>query len=66
MIRTCDPLIRSAFTSTASGNGSYDLPTFVTGCSRQRVYLLPPVKLSFDLVLSQPCLKLDSCEPKAS
>ena len=34
MIRTCDPLIRSASQSTASGYGSYDLLTFVTGCSR--------------------------------
>src|ERR1044072_7128090 len=55
MIRTCDPLIRSAITSSASGYGSYDLLTFVTGCSRQRVHLLPPIQTSFAVVLSQVC-----------
>ena len=33
--------------STASDYGSYDLLTFVTGCSRQRVHLLPPIYLQF-------------------
>jgi len=56
MIRTCDPLIRSAITSTASGYGSYDLLTFVTGCSRQGVHLLPPIQTSFAVSLSQVCL----------
>jgi len=46
----------SAITSTASGYGFYDLLTFVTGCSRQRVYLLPPIQASFPVVLSQVCL----------
>src|SRR6185503_11586852 len=56
MIRTCDPLIRSAVTSTASGYGFYDLLTFVTGCSRQRVDSLSPIQASFAVVLSQVCL----------
>ena len=53
--RTCDPLIKSAITSTAPGYGSYDLLTFVTGCSRQRVHLLPPIQPSFGVLLSQVC-----------
>ena len=56
MIRTCDPLIRSVITSTASGYGSYDLITFVTGCSRQGVHSLPPIQTSFAVSLSQVCL----------
>ena len=56
--RTCDPLIKSAFRDTPAGYRSYDLSTFVTGCSRQRVYLLLLVKTSLPLVLSQVCLKL--------
>src|SRR5260221_14161421 len=56
--RTCDPLIRSAFRGTPAGYGSYDLLTSVTGCSRQRVYLLPPITSSLSVVLSQVCLKL--------
>jgi hypothetical protein len=56
MIRICDPLIRSAFTRTASGYGSYDLLTFLTGCSRQRVHVLPPIQPSFAVLLSQVCL----------
>ena len=35
--RTCDPLIKSAFTGTPAGYGSYHLLTSVTACSRQRV-----------------------------
>jgi hypothetical protein len=54
--RTCDPLIKSAVKGTASGYGSYDLLTFVTGCSRQRVHLLPPITATFAVVLSQVCL----------
>src|SRR6185503_5315747 len=38
--------------STASDYGSYDLLTFVTGCSRQRVHLLLPITASFAVVLS--------------
>ena len=56
--RTCDPLIKSAVRSTASDYGSYNLLTFVTGCSRQRVHLLPPITGSFHFgvvtSLSQP------------
>ncbi len=54
--RTCDPLIKSAFTDTPAGYGSYDLLTFVTGCSRQRVYLLLPSISSLSVFLSQVCL----------
>ena len=54
--RTPDLMTASEVTSTASGYGSYDLLTFVTGCSRQRVYLLPPIQISFAVVLSQVCL----------
>jgi hypothetical protein len=56
--RTCDPLIKSAFKSTPAGYGSYDLLASVTGCSRQRVYLLPPITSSLCVFLSQVCLKL--------
>jgi hypothetical protein len=52
------PLIRSAFRGTPAGYGSYDLLTSVTGCSRQRVYLLPPITSSLSVFLSQVCLKL--------
>ena len=51
------PLIRSAFKGTASGYGSYDFLTLVTGCSRQRFQLLSPVQASLAMVLSQVCLK---------
>jgi hypothetical protein len=30
--RTCDPLIKSPFSSTPADYGSYDLITFATGC----------------------------------
>ena len=53
--RTPDLMTASAVGSSASGHGSYDSLTFVTGCSRQRVYLLPPIQASFDVVLSQVC-----------
>ena len=55
--RTPDLMTASAITSSASGYGSYDLLTFVTGCSRQRVHVLPPIQASFAVVLSQDCLK---------
>jgi len=55
--RTCDPLIKRAVTSTASDYGSYDLLTFVTGCSRHGVHLLPPITATLAVVLSQVCLK---------
>jgi hypothetical protein len=45
--RTSDPLIKSAFPGTTAGYGSYDLLTFVTGCSRQRVQLLPAINAYF-------------------
>ena len=48
----------SAFKGTPAGYGSYDLLTSVTGCSRQRVYLLPPITPSLSVFLSQVCLKL--------
>jgi len=54
--RTCDPLIKRAVTSTASDYGSYDLLTFVTGCSRLGVHLLLPITATFAVVLSQVCL----------
>jgi hypothetical protein len=50
----------SAITSTASGYGSYDLLTFVTGCSRHRVHLLLPIQPSCAVVLSQVCLNRTS------
>ena len=53
--RTPDLMTASAVKSTASGYGSYDLLTFVTGCSRQRVHLLPPITPNLRLVLSQVC-----------
>jgi hypothetical protein len=56
--RTSDPLIKSALTETPAGYGSYDLLTFVTGCSRQRVHLLLPSQSSLSVVLSQVCLNL--------
>ena len=43
--RTCDPLIKSAVTSTGSGYSFYHLLTFVTGCSRHEsicYWLLAP------------------------
>jgi hypothetical protein len=46
----------SAVKSSALGYGSYNLLTFVTGCSRQRVHLLPPIQSGFAVVLSQVCL----------
>ena len=46
----------SAVGSSASGYGSYDSLTFVTGCSRQRVHLLSPIQPTFAVVLSQDCL----------
>ena len=55
--QTCDPLIKSAFRVTPAGYGSYDF-TFVTGCIRQRVYLLLPIIPSLSGVLSRVCLKL--------
>src|SRR6185369_6732805 len=54
--RNCDSLIKGAVVSTASDEGSYDLLTFVTGCSRQRVHLITPVQASFAVLLSQVCL----------
>ncbi|MGI9067476.1 MAG: hypothetical protein ACR2HX_13880 [Pyrinomonadaceae bacterium] len=51
--RTSDPLIKSAVKPTPAGYGSYDLLTFVTGCSRQRVHLLPPINASFSVFWSQ-------------
>ena len=51
--RTSDPLIKSAVTDTPAGYGSYDLLTFTTGCSRQRVYLLPPINANFSVFWSQ-------------
>lgn len=45
--RTSDPLIKSAIIGTPAGYGSYDLLTFVTGCSRQRVYLLSAINAYF-------------------
>ena len=54
--RTCDPLIKSAFRDTPAGYGSYDLLTSVTGCSRQRVYLLFLTTSCLRVVLSQVCL----------
>jgi hypothetical protein len=56
--RTSDLQIKSAFTSTAAGYASYDLLTFVTGCSRHRVYLLAPIIPSLSVFSSQVCLKL--------
>src|SRR5438034_2463604 len=47
--RTSDPLIKSAVKSTPAGYGSYDLLTFVTGCSRQRVQLLIPINASLSV-----------------
>jgi len=55
--RTCDLLIKRAVTSTALDYGSYDLLTFVTGCSRQRVHVVPPITATFAVVLSQVCRK---------
>jgi hypothetical protein len=60
--RTSDPLIKSALKHTPAGYGSYDLLTFTTGCSRQRVHLLLPVNASLWVFWSQvghkpiPCL----------
>ena len=51
--RTSDPLIKSAFKLTPAGYGSYDLLTLVTGCSRQRVYMLIPINASFSVFWSQ-------------
>ncbi len=56
--RTSDPLIKSVLKRSPAGYGPYDLLTFVTGCSRQRVYLLPLSKSSLLVVLSQVCRKL--------
>src|SRR6266851_1135748 len=56
--RTSDPLIKSALTSTPAGYGSYDLLTFVTGCSRRRVQLLLLINTNLSVVLSQVCRKL--------
>jgi hypothetical protein len=51
--RTSDPLIKSAFTDTPAGYGSYDLLISVTACSCQRVYLLPPFVSRLSVFLSQ-------------
>lgn len=51
--RTSDPLIKSAVKRTPAGYGSYDLLTFVTGCSRQRVYMLPAINAYFSVFWSQ-------------
>jgi hypothetical protein len=51
--RTSDPLIKSAFKGTPAGYGCYDLLTFVTGCSRQRVYLLRAINECFSVFWSQ-------------
>jgi hypothetical protein len=56
--RTYDPLIKSAVKHTPAGYGSYDLPTFVTGCSRQRVYLLLLINPSLSVFWSQVGHKL--------
>ncbi len=56
--RTSDPLIKSAITGTPAGYGSYDLLTFVTGCSRQRVQLLIPINTSLSVFWSQVGHKL--------
>ncbi len=54
-----DRMIKSAFKHSPAGDGLYDLFTFVTGCSRQRVYLSPPVQTSLSLFSSQVCLNQD-------
>jgi len=54
----CGLLIKSALKRTPAGYGSYDLLTFVTGCSSKRVFLLPPAKSSLPEVWSQVCLKI--------
>ena len=64
--RTCDPLIKSAFMRTASTYGSYDLLTFVAGCSRQGVNVLPPTTVTFAGVLSQVCRNRSRSGPRAS
>jgi hypothetical protein len=56
--QTSDPLIKSAVKGTPAGYGSYDLLTFVTGCSRQRVYLLIPINASLSVFWSQVGHKL--------
>ena len=61
--RTPDLMTASAITSTASDYGSYDLLTFVTGCSRQRVHLLPPINTDICVVLSQVCLSHMNSRP---
>lgn len=55
--RTCDPLIKSAFRDTPAGYGSYDLLTFVTGCSRQAVYQLIPINASLSVFWSELVIK---------
>ena len=59
--RTPDLMTASAISSAASGYGFYDLPTFVTGCSRQRVHLLLPIQATFAVVLSQDCRNSGLC-----
>jgi hypothetical protein len=59
--RTPDLMTASAIRSTALGDGSYDLLTFVTGCSRQRVHQLSPIQASFAVVLSQVCRNCELC-----
>ncbi len=51
--RTSDPLIKSALKCSPVGHGSYDLLTFVTGCSRQQVHLLLPINASLSVFWSQ-------------
>ena len=53
--RTSDPLIRESPRLTPAGNGSHDLLTFVTGCSRRRVHLLLLIQFGLSAVSSQVC-----------
>ena len=64
--RTCDPLIKSAFTDTPAGYGSYDLLTFVQVAAAGEFHLLPPIISSLSVFLSQVCLKRLSVPPAAT
>ncbi len=61
--RTSDQLIKSAFTSTPAGYGSYALLTFVTGCSRHRAHVLLPIHSSLRVVFSQVLSQVNLAVP---
>ena len=64
--RTCDPLVKRAAKSIPSSNGSLDLLTFFTGCSRFGVHLVTTIHICLPVFMSQICHRSGRLLPGAS